>query len=184
MKYQYLQKTLSSYGAMTFLVFVIFLSYFSFNKQSGNILPKYINQQHLTGKKIPSHFIRETISNKKNKRLIFIFNKWDCEDCILTYLRLIKDIISQNNELSPESISVVGIGNELAYKLNRYKLLYKLERCHFITVTSEQYEQIFAELLTPLLLCLDVNNVIIDAWIAEVDYLGYSKEKIEYYLTK
>ena len=140
--------------------------YFYYKKNSGLIFydefeHKFINYENET----TEDFLK----------IFYIYNKSECEQCIVEHLKLMNHIIDNMNNSYQFRVFVIGHDRLSYYNFLKYKKIFNL-KIHYLEFDELIFNIENIELRSPIIILVDENNKIINAWKADIIKLSKTKE--------
>lgn len=129
-----------------------------------NLLSKRKNakefQVQLKVNNFPDSFLSENLKHLSERRLIFIYSEYDCNECVDSILKSIANF-AQNSSFW--AIQVLVCGNNYGIRQNYYRRNYKTTFA-FKKLDENALYQLSPELELPLIIAINENNKILGAW--------------------
>lgn len=126
----------------------------------------------------PNSLISKEVNDIKSFKIILIYSEFDCEECIISYLKALKETTLN---LKYKAIQVIGIGEVNLAKFIQYAKIYKLNFA-FNKIQDETIFEIIPGIKIPAIILIDGNNKIIACWRADPVQLSIIMLEIKNFL--
>lgn len=128
----------------------------------------------------PISLLSSEVSDVKCTKIIFIYSEFSCEQCIISYLKALKEAMAN---LKCEAVQIIVCGKVELAKFMQYTKIYKLNFV-FLERSEESIYELIPDLEIPAVILLDDNNKIITCWRADPIQLPLIILKIRRYLNR
>jgi|GEM_PF-6686462 len=163
------------YGIIILLSIIIVSNYISYLLKKQNTEK---NQILLKIDSFPPSLLSRELRDVKEVRIVFIYSEFDCEECIISYLKALKEATLN---LKYKAIQVIGIGEINSAKFIQYAKIYKLNFA-FSESNDESIFEIIQGLELPAVILINKSNKIIACWRAEPIHFPIIMKKVRNYL--
>ncbi len=158
------------YGIICLMISAIVANYVSTLKRQ-NTEKKQIGLEIDT---FPASLLSEDLSQAKGVRIVFIYSELECEECVISYLKALKEVTLKTKGRVAQ---VIGCGELMAIKFSHYDRAYDLN-FSFMKCSEESLFRLIPGLEMPAIILINKNNRILGCWKADPLHMSSIMAKI------
>ncbi len=144
--------------------------------RKSKVTPKLLR---LETKVFPISYLSPGVEGVRGIRIVFAYSEFQCQDCVLTYLRGLKEA---TRKAGPAVVQVIGCGELERARYAQWARVHKLD-FPFISASEEALLGALPGLELPVIIVIDASNRVVASWKADAPSMPVIVRTIARYVT-